>query len=248
MSKINNIYIISSYNAEGGIIYKVGFSNNIAARISNYTAHNPSAVLTATYYHKDGINFERALHKSFTACYKNEWYDKATMLSIKDILEGVTEFNLKPVNKVKRTIIEKMLAGCKVNFAMVCESYNTSGDLEKKQIEKLYPLVKEAYDKLGVKRIKALEYRQTAIKKELLLQNKLSSKASKISSVLDLRVGQWVSLKELKTALQEAYDEVGIVKKAKASDIDNYYSMKPLNRREGSKFVRGGVVMMNLYK
>lgn len=82
------------------------------------------------------------------------------------------------------------------------------------------PLVKESYEKLGVDRVKELNYNQTQIKRELLKYGK-SELAYKIVQRIksDLPQQTAVPTRTAKAKLQRIYDDLGIKQTAKASDL-----------------------------
>jgi hypothetical protein len=83
--------------------------------------------------------------------------------------------------------------------------------------------------------MKALCYRKSSLEEALLIFSNKPSNSYKIVKLLDLKTGQFYSLKEIKLFIQNVYIKLGISKKAKASDLNNWYNiLKKYKRRNGS--------------
>ena len=95
----NNIYTINqkyfNSKAEGYIyilkhvfenkeLYKLGYTNNLKSRLSNYKTSNPSIVFIKSFYLKDAKDFEKSFHKNNCSVYRNEWYDFDTIKHLLD--------------------------------------------------------------------------------------------------------------------------------------------------------------------
>ena len=116
------------------------------------------------------------------------------------------------------------------------EKIDTSSNRNIRDIEVEYPVIKQAYDDLGVEKMKALRYRKNFIQEELLVTSQLTSN-QKIVGLLKYKVGQLLCKKELKIKLQSIYDFLHIKKKAKATDLSQWYSITDHNKRMDGKVV-----------
>ena len=91
-------------------------------------------------------------------------------------------------------------------------------------IELRYPFISDAYYKLGMERIRELNYNITLIKRELV---KISDKpsAKKIIELVVGRIGYQnpVELKAAKNCLQNVYEILNIRRKATASRLKEYF-------------------------
>ena len=116
------------------------------------------------------------------------------------------------------------------------------------KINNINPVIKQAFNILGIQKIKALEFREKDIKKALLVLDNLKSKNLKIVKLLNLKTGTWVSTSELKLKLQSIYVKLNIEKTAKATDIIDYYEVKSLTKRKDSQVQSGFVINMSKYK
>lgn len=82
------------------------------------------------------------------------------------------------------------------------------------------PLVKQAFEELGAKRVAELKYNQTQIRRELIKRSTdcLAYKIAKRISA-DLVRGKAIPTKVIKEKLQAIYDDLGIKRTPKATDL-----------------------------
>jgi hypothetical protein len=87
-------------------------------------------------------------------------------------------------------------------------------------VMKRNPLVVESYDKLGADRVRELKHNQTQIKRELLklAPTDLAYKITKLIKS-DIPQGTAIPAKVAKERLQKIYDDLGMKRTAKATDI-----------------------------
>ena len=102
--------------------------------------------------------------------------------------------------------------------------------------------IKSYYTTLGPDRLRALAYNKTYIKKELgivmfnhlLLQNHI---------YMDFKVGDKLTLSDIKIRLKNIYDEINYKAAPKGSDLENYFEIKecliPVEENGKKKRVRG---------
>lgn len=67
--------------------------------------------------------------------------------------------------------------------------------------------------------------KQSVLEKRIEIQNKTNEILSDIPSKLNLQKNQFYTLKEIKDKLTQVYEDTGINKKAKATDIDSLYNL-----------------------
>ena len=221
MKNINenhNLYIIRTFGMQGSLI-KIGYSSNITKRLLQYYHHNPLVELVGTYYKEDAKEFEKHLHSVLKAYRLREWYTEDKLEAIIKYIKGEEELP----DKVKITEIDKLKMSIKPRFYKLCEKYEKMSEGDKKNIDLVEPMIKEAYEVLGEKKLKALEFRKSEIKKELINVNLNKSVDWKICKHLNLVIGKIYDKKELKEKLQSAYDKLGIKAKAKATDLKKWY-------------------------
>lgn len=243
----HNLYIVRVYGKESSLI-KMGYSSTITTRLYNYYTHNPMVELVGTYYREDAESFEREFHKTYQSAMLNEWYSEGLLPTILNHLNG-EKFPLLPIDNSS----EKLRGGFEVNCVIYCNSI-IKGDLEYAKVIALkYPILEEAYATFGIKKIKALKHRQTALRNELLRVNKVRSEGWKVANMLDYKVGSWVGSGEAKKALQSIYTQLEIQGTAKATDLANYYHIKEVSKNVkleegyGSKTVKGFVILQSRF-
>lgn len=111
---------------------------------------------------------------------------------------------------------------------------------EKTAFEECYPLVVEAYNKLGSSKVKSLKYIQKNVVAALESIDEEISKDSKIASILTKNLGiGFHSSKQIKTEIQRAFDSVGKKSKAKATEVLEWFDAKEVVRRIDGKNTKG---------
>ena len=98
-------------------------------------------------------------------------------------------------------------------------------------IESINPLVKEAYDKLGKAEVQRLNYNQTNIRRELMKKLDIAIE-NKIVKMIDESIPPHISLESalVKSKLQAIYNELGLKRTAKATDLNNWYEIKSVTK------------------
>lgn len=100
------------------------------------------------------------------------------------------------------------------------------------QIEVEKPLVKEAYEVLGPKKVRELNYHQSNIKRELV-KAAHHSLDTKILFMLDKRLPKGVAIpkSDIKRLLDGIYKELGVNRAAKATEIKDWYHVQEKRKR-----------------
>lgn len=89
-------------------------------------------------------------------------------------------------------------------------------------IESKHPLIKPAYEQLGVAKVQALKYHVGNIKRELVKKLPITNEYKIVKLVNDAFTKQTAIPKSTaKEKLQRIYDTLGISRTAKASDLAN---------------------------
>ena len=87
-------------------------------------------------------------------------------------------------------------------------------------IESKHPLIKPAYEQLGVAKVQALKYHVGNIRRELTKQVRLPSEYKIVKMINDAFQKQTpIAKNKAKERLQEIYDTLGLQRKAKATDL-----------------------------
>lgn len=120
-------------------------------------------------------------------------------------------------------------------------------DVTMHTIENINPLVGQSIRTLGYKKIKKLDFRKTLVKKELLIRDALVSSNSKIVSILKLKTGDWISRAVAKQKIQTIYNDLAISKTAKATDLNDWYTVKERYKYiDGKKTTGYSIVSCNI--
>ena len=98
--------------------------------------------------------------------------------------------------------------------------------------------IKSYYTTLGPDRLRALSYSKTFIKKELNIVT-FSQDLLEKSMYLEFKEGDKLSLVDIKTKLTNIYDSISYDRKAKATDLENYFEVKKCTINFPDKRVNG---------
>ena len=94
-------------------------------------------------------------------------------------------------------------------------------------IAKARPLVKQAYDALGVERVRELNYHTGNIRREITKQMDASIEYKVVKMLRDnISHCKAIPKSRIKEVLQSIYNELGITQRAKASDLTRWFDTK----------------------
>ena len=103
-------------------------------------------------------------------------------------------------------------------------------------IQSIIPLSYQNYiNTLGFERIRALNYQESEIKKEIQTKQNLSL----CSTISIFTVGSKYSTKQIKEMLRKFYDENNITKTPKATDLEQYFNLKSCKIKIDDKWEHG---------
>jgi len=122
------------------------------------------------------------------------------------------------------------------NFKFICKLV-CENKCNKEKVFKEYPLIKEGYEKLGTKRLKALGYNSTKIKNDLDNLKSAENVNEEIFKIFES--GKFYSSKDVKCMLTNLYLNLGIIKNPKASDLESIYKIKSIRKSINNKQIRG---------
>ena len=91
-------------------------------------------------------------------------------------------------------------------------------------LERQYPELKYYYNELGAERIKALGYKESALKNEILKNNQMGNIIFELRKVF--KSGMRLTNKEVKSMMANVYSKLGIKKNAVASHLEKEYGFK----------------------
>lgn len=131
--------------------------------------------------------------------------------------------------------LDKLRLAKKPNFKTLClEYYQAKEDENLEIIEEIeigHPLIKEAYNKIGFEKIKALKFVQKDIQNQLIVTSKSRTSEASIITLLNYKIGQLLDKSEVKNTLQNIYNMLEIKKLAKASDLSQWYTIKDHSKK-----------------
>lgn len=117
-------------------------------------------------------------------------------------------------------------------------------------IDRMFPIIVDAFKRFGLFGLKHLKFRIKAIKKYIILQDVLEKKNS--FPMIDLvyetfQTGRSYTRAHIKATLQSLYDYIGLDARAKAIDIDKYYAVKYHNAAVNGKSNNSFVLVYQKY-
>lgn len=151
--------------------------------------------------------------------------------------DGISITTAYKNNNAEPTITETQYNIKKPTFKECFISYS---ETKNPHMLKLFPIIEGAYNKLGADKVRSLKYIQKDVYNALLSLNADNHTQKKIALKLDeVLKRQFYPSKYLKNVLTDAYNDLQINKKAKASDIEQFYDCNLTNKKIDGKTVRG---------
>lgn len=129
--------------------------------------------------------------------------------------------------------------GFKEAFIKYCELKNNNGSsVDLDIIAAQQPLVVEAY-KLGESEVKALDYSKRLIENELISRTCFNADTKVAKMITDhIKLG-FISSKQAKGIIADAYNTMGLKATAKASDLDKWFECKSVTKKIDGVVVKG---------
>ena len=103
-------------------------------------------------------------------------------------------------------------------------------------IDEKSPEHKYHYDTVGESTIKSLSYNKTKIKHAVSVAENFNENYLNVISKLGLRLNTKYTCQELKSMIQKVYNDLGINKTAKSTDIKMYYSVRQCYKNRKDAF------------
>ena len=177
------------------------------------------------------IKLEQSIYKNGISIVKN--YNKNRIVTTAPEYEKL-EGTIKGATK-KLSFKEAFL-----KYAELAKNPYCMDEEAKNHLVAIQPLIVDAYSKLGEDKVRSLKYVKKAIETALLNQNKDNSNEYKVAKILNdyIHIG-FISSAELKANIAKAYEILGIIRKAKATDIEGYFDCKATSKRIEGKVTKG---------
>ena len=153
-----------------------------------------------------------------TQCNMNASLEKAGFQVTNDAGAYDSDEELESLLSIERTPFKEIFE----EYAEIRESKGYNLDcFRRSRIEVEKPLVKKAYDVLGPSKVREMNYHQANIKRELT-KRMHENLDSKIFLMIDDKLDKQIAIpkSEIKQLLNDIYKELGINKKAKATDLN----------------------------
>lgn len=175
-------------------------------------------------------------------------FDELKLLQEKRIYDSVIKVyqsGLTILNTYKENgfeVVEEQLSDIKAKFLMfnnfqaICKLV-CDDKCDKEKVFAEYPLIKDGYELLGSKKLKALGYNSFKIKNELNNLDNQNEIQDKIKSTFE--ADKFYSAKDVKAILTTLYKNVGISKKAKSTDIESILNTRLIQKKINSKNIKG---------
>ncbi len=206
----------------------------------------------------DIVNFKITHHLYKNRVTLSEEYSKYGFRPMKGVEKVYTD---KLVENKKARISFKELFEEYVSIVGESSEYFYFGNHEdrKSLIEELKPLVKDAYEKLGVEKVRELKYNVTNIKRTLCnMRTDISQDAKIVECLKELgvQVGTSGTNSEWKKMLQDIYTNLGLknaygkIRKAKATELDIWFETKKTSKKVDGKTIDYYTIIQNklMYK
>jgi hypothetical protein len=233
VDKQHNIYIIRSYYSTGESIIKVGYSAHIRQRLRSYP---PTTEIVKTFYREDAKNFEKTLHRTVISKARNEWYDNSQLAVIlkhikNGFVEHVTEGKFAKIHNKQYVDYVKEIKEC-----------DTIG--QKMTMLESVPNEKwKSYITYGLEKDNLLMNVKEA---RLFYESRNDYKGIIIAIYKKFKLGEFYSLVDIKSELNEIYKSKKFNRTAKATDLYEFFEIKSCNKRINGKLTSG--VMLNSKK
>ena len=132
-----------------------------------------------------------------------------------------------------------------MNFKYYAKLVYDNFDVDKEKVYSvftMFPNIEDYVRVLGLDTLRSCSFQESKIKKKFMSvvgAKELESNRSGVRDILNLKKGEWYSLKLIKEKLKQTYSKLDYKCKAFASDIDKFYATKR-SVREG---VEGVVIL-----
>ena len=226
----HNLYIIRVYNKDI-ILIKLGYSTKIKERLWSYYHHNPLFELVGTYYREDAQYFESKLHRTLKSSILNEWYDNSRLSYFLKLIETGIEEHIKQQDISKN----KFTSPTYTDYARNIKNCETLSD-KLEIVRNIHNTDWEVLLTYGIENDKVLlNYKEASAFYNK--RNDFKSIQSKVKKTFKTEV--FYSLSEIKTKLQIIYNEKGLNRTAKATDLYEFFDVRNENKSIKGNRVKG---------
>lgn len=156
-------------------------------------------------------------------------YKESGRINITDDTSYTTPENIELMNQVKMPFKNMFESYCYLKDNQPL--YTLTPDYRIELIETRNPLVKEAYEVLGRDKVRKMKHHQSIIKRDIIRLNNKGNDYKIVALIEEsLPPQQAIAVTEAKSKLQAIYDELGLKRTAKATDLKNWYEIKQVTK------------------
>ncbi len=227
------IYILRSYGKSASHI-KVGYTSEIWDRMRAYKSCNPHIEVVYIAKIDNAFEIEQKFHSEHKSTFGNEWYEEDYLEIIMNYLnekehEDVTNINkAERVYKPKYKVIGETYKLLLKEYCDIVEGKNS--ELTEEYILSIIPEAKLIVDTLGTSKIRTSNY----IKKDLtslVYSNSDEFKTAVKHAILTkFQYGKVYPSSYVKQEIQAIYKNLHAIKKAKATDLNEYFEISKKKR------------------
>lgn len=186
----------------------------------SYLALNDNGVV---YFDELLKLLEKRVFKNIIQVYKNGF-------SVNAFYENSNRFEINNTKSLKfKYIVTK-------NFKKTCELL-LANEIDIETASNTFPLIKEVVEHLDLKDLKKLSFSQTKLRNAINNKKYSTTLNTEIKKLFNTE--QFYSSKDVKIKLSSLYKNLGLDKKAKASDIEEVFNIKFSFKRINGKPVQG---------
>jgi hypothetical protein len=229
---IKAVYFL--HNSSGKLLY-IGKTNNLLSRIRYHIEDKLEGTEWKVDIDRGNIQYieleseldveiyETYYISLFKPPYNNSklYCTKNSQLVLPDILQYKKTLPFFNCRSALRQVVKDK--GGSTVFKDVVELYD-AGDITVDQLQVYAPDIRDAYNLLGVKKMKALGLNPTRIKQALADARPEIQQDLQQAVYVEFQLNSFYTLKDIKNKLQGIYDSLGMFKKAKATDLNQWFT------------------------
>lgn len=237
---------IESNNSAVGELKKLRIKNNKSTQImqkysETYTLYDES---------QDKFILNELAYLNEIYSYSIQRHNYKSGIFVKNELQGVGFSVVHPQQwviydeKVLSMILAETFEDKMKKYIEIKESGIMGYNIAASKLARSNPQLQEYYDILGCEKIKALNYIEARLKRAVSNLNKLEQCYSIISK--DININKFISSKDAKEIVANAYSTCGITKTAVGTDLSYWYKLKVKTARIDGNPVKGFIILSKI--
>lgn len=233
------LYLLKTYGKDNSLL-KFGYTSDIWKRLSQYKSSNPHIEVLYIAKLENAYLLEQEFHNNNNSISGNEWYDENMYDSIISFIKKNKHKDCTNDIKIKkiRTTKYQDYDSFKSILKEYCNLVDNNHDEEKlKKLELLEPSIKEIVNKLGTEQVRTSNYIKKNLNEMVFTKTDEFKNVVKYSLLEKFNLNQVYTSAEIKQELQKIYNKNKGKKKAKATDLADYFIIDKRKRRVGNMIV-----------